>query len=246
MDDDKTIVINDGVTGSETPPVTPPEDKPLAGKFKTPEELEKAYLELQKKLGETPPTDTPPKTEDDKETPPAEDTKFVVAGQDVSKFSKMFAETGKLDDTAYEELAQMGFPKEAVDAYIAGQTAPAKIAEDEIKAVKAVAGGDEGYSQLISWAATHLSPEEIATFNKAIDTGDKDIAVMAVEKLQAKYENAKGKPPKLISGKPSDARGVGGFRSTAEVVAAMKDPRYKSDPAYRADVEQRLAVSTVL
>lgn len=246
MEDDKTIIINDGQTGADAPPATPPDDKPLAGKFKTPEELEAAYLELQKKLGEKTPSDPTSNPDEPKETPPAEDTKFIVAGQDVSKFSKMFAETGKLDETAYEELSKMGFPKEAVDAYIAGQTIPAKIAEDEVTAVKAVAGGDEGYSQLISWAGINLSPEEISVFNKAIDTGDKDIAILAVEKLQSKFESAKGKPPKLISGKPSDARGGVGFRSSAEVVAAMKDPRYKTDPAYRADVEQRLAFSNVL
>jgi hypothetical protein len=37
---------------------------------------------------------------------------------------------------------------------------------------------------------------------------------------------------------PSSAGEV--FRSQAELVAAMGDPRYDSDPAYRADVVEKL------
>jgi hypothetical protein len=38
----------------------------------------------------------------------------------------------------------------------------------------------------------------------------------------------------------------GGFESVAQVVAAMSDPRYKIDPAYRAQVERKIANSTVI
>ena len=35
------------------------------------------------------------------------------------------------------------------------------------------------------------------------------------------------------------------FRSQAELVAAMDDPRYEKDPAYRQDVERKLENSNI-
>jgi hypothetical protein len=45
----------------------------------------------------------------------------------------------------------------------------------------------------------------------------------------------------LIQGKP--ARSTDVFRSQAELVRAMSDPRYDSDPAYRQDVIAKLEQS---
>jgi hypothetical protein len=43
----------------------------------------------------------------------------------------------------------------------------------------------------------------------------------------------------MLQGKPANSRGEV-YRSQAELVAAMGDPRYDTDPAYRADVIQKL------
>ena len=252
-DEDKTLIINDGVTGAEDPNAkkddAPPAggEKTLAGKFKTPEELEAAYLELQKKLGERKPTEEENKEDqkaDDKKPDTDEEPKLIVAGKDFTKYAKVFAEQGKLDEASYAELEKEGVPREVVDAYIAGNTAPKAAAKEVVDSIKAAVGGEENFQKIAEWAKTGLSKEEVVAYNKAIDTGDPDIMRMAVERLQSKYEAAYGKPPKLISGKPSNPQSEA-FRSTAEVVAAMKDPRYANDPAYRADVEAKLARSNV-
>ena len=47
----------------------------------------------------------------------------------------------------------------------------------------------------------------------------------------------------MLTGKA--ARTLDGFRSQAEVVAAMNDPRYDNDPAYRQDVYDKLERSNV-
>ena len=47
------------------------------------------------------------------------------------------------------------------------------------------------------------------------------------------------------NGKREEAAAKDEFRSTAEVVAAMKDKRYGSDSAYTKDVEQKLGRSSV-
>ena len=45
----------------------------------------------------------------------------------------------------------------------------------------------------------------------------------------------------MIQGKPAQA--VNGYRSQAEVVRDMNDPRYDRDPAYRAEIMNKLANS---
>ena len=44
----------------------------------------------------------------------------------------------------------------------------------------------------------------------------------------------------------SDVFSSDAFRSIAQVTQAMNDPRYEKDPAYRKDVTDRLAKSTIL
>ena len=43
-----------------------------------------------------------------------------------------------------------------------------------------------------------------------------------------------------LAGKRSAAQQDAQYRSQPELVAAMNDPRYDSDPAYRADVMRKL------
>ena len=47
----------------------------------------------------------------------------------------------------------------------------------------------------------------------------------------------------MLSGKAAQSRDA--FRSQAEVVAAMNDPRYDQDPAYRQDIYDKLERSNV-
>jgi hypothetical protein len=69
---------------------------------------------------------------------------------------------------------------------------------------------------------------------------------MAVAGLKARYEQANGASSgRLIQGDVKGPSG-GAFRSIAEIVEAMKDPRYAKDPAYRSDVEKRVALSNAL
>jgi hypothetical protein len=57
--------------------------------------------------------------------------------------------------------------------------------------------------------------------------------------MQSKYNEANGYEGRMLQGKaPSSSGEV--FRSQAELVAAMGDPRYENDPAYRQDVISKL------
>jgi hypothetical protein len=68
---------------------------------------------------------------------------------------------------------------------------------------------------------------------------------MAVKGLYAQYSAATAEPS-LLGGNAGQSSGYDGFRSTSEVVQAMKDPRYSSDEAYRKDVQNKLSVSNII
>ena len=68
---------------------------------------------------------------------------------------------------------------------------------------------------------------------------------LAVSGLYARYQNSEGVPPSLMSGEFGQDVAPR-YESLAQVTSAMSDPRYQSDPAYRAKVAQRLGNSQVL
>lgn len=178
----------------------------------------------------------------DTEETSQESSEQTTAADPVAKlqgFSDEFFSTGKLSDSSYGELEKMGYPKSIVDQFIAGQQAV--IAREEQSVFESV-GGQSAYEQMIQWAGSNLSAQEIEAYNKVVGSGDPAQMMFAVKGLQARY-TAQTREPNFISGAKA-APGV--FRSVAEVVAAMSDPRYKTDAAYRSDVERKIAVSNVL
>lgn len=128
-----------------------------------------------------------------------------------------------------------------MNAYIEGQRALAAGVRNE---VLATVGGEQTYTDMVQWAATNMSKAEIDAFNSVVDGRDKGQVMLAVQGLKARYEAANGSNPKLINGSTTGNSGAV-FRSTAELTAAMRDPRYRTDSAYRADVEQRLSRSNI-
>lgn len=223
----------------QTPP-TEPRPEWLPEKFKTPEELARAYRELERKLGEKAPNQDP---KDPATTTTQDEAREAVknAGLDFTALSNKYATQGSIDEADYEALAKVGISRDLVDAYIAGQEAiAAKIVQD----VYSTVGGEKNYRAMIEWASKNLTQEQIQAFDRLAENGTADEFKLAVEGLYARYTAANGRRPNLLYG-GSQAISHGAFRSTAEVVAAMKDPRYQTDPAYQREVRDRLAVSNV-
>jgi hypothetical protein len=192
----------------------------LPEKFQSAEDLAKAYGELEKKIG----------------------TKAAdLSGLD--KYTQEFSESGDLSDESVKAIASMGIPEPLVRAYVEGQKA---VQQGNINAVMSIVGGEDQYSAMTEWAASALDESEVDAFNKIMDGGDMSSIRMAVQGLKARYEQTNGMVRgRLIQGETTGPSG-GAFRSIAEIVAAMKDPRYAKDPAYRKDVEQRVAISNAL
>lgn len=174
-----------------------------------------------------------------------------IAGLDMSELSKEYAKDGKLSDESYEELAEAGFPKHVVDAYIRGitqgQAEAAALAEKDIAEVLSVAGGEEGYGKLMEWATKAFSAEEKEAYNRAVNIGDKHIAKLAVQGLVARYEAEFGKEPVLVNGGGKAVEDTNeGFKSRADMVAAMSDKRYGRDPDYTREVEKKVVNSKLM
>ena len=121
-----------------------------------------------------------------------------------------------------------------------------EIAKEGLEVIEAqgAVGGQEAYNQLTEWATKNLSEAEIDAYDAAMESGDQNTIMMNIQGLYARFQQAEGRP-NLIAGEVGSIGAANAYRSWAEVTAAMKDARYQTDPAYRADVTNRLAVSNL-
>tara|TARA_R100001224_G_scaffold62238_3_gene37132 strand:- start:233 stop:880 length:648 start_codon:yes stop_codon:yes gene_type:complete len=194
-DEQDSLAVAESLEGGEQPL--------LAGKFKDPQALEQAYVELQKKLGE--PRNEVQSTEDESEsTAPAEE-------EETSSESEADVET--LSEAQAQELMSM-------------------------------VGGDKAYQSMLSWAGDNFSKEEVEMYDGVMESGNPNAIFFAVQALQARYNDAVGSDGQLLTGRGAQNTDDS-FKSQAELVAAMSDPRYDRDPAYRADLMRRLENSDV-
>ena len=214
------------------------QDQLLAGKYKNAQDLESAYLELQKKLGEgdSEAEEGEPEEAEEFESSPATDM--------ISAASQEFAEAGEITPETRDALAEMS-SSELLDAYMSMQQPPAAdLSDSDVSELKASVGGEEAYEQITGWAAESLSDAELDAFNATIDSGSLAQIQMIMAGLQSRYEAENGYEGTQLQGKPpSNSRDV--FRSQAEVVEAINDPRYDRDPAYRNDILMKLERSDV-
>jgi hypothetical protein len=194
-DEKDSLAVAESLEGGEQPL--------LAGKFKDPQALEQAYVELQKKLGE--PRNEVQSTEDESEsTAPAEEEETS---------SKSEADVETLSEAQAQELMKM-------------------------------VGGDKAYKSMLDWAGDNFGDEEVEMYDKVMESGNPNAIFFAMQALQARYNDSVGSDGQVLTGRGAQNTDDS-FKSQAELVAAMSDPRYDRDPAYRADLMRRLENSDV-
>jgi hypothetical protein len=218
-----------------------------AGKFENAEELENAYLELQRKMGSGDTDEEEQSTLDEDEYYDEGTSAGIELIQGAS--DEYYANEGQLSADTMEQFKEMS-SNDLVNAYIAiqennpNQGAPsADLTDAEVNSGYSSAGGEAEYNRLTEWAADNLSERKLDAFNSMVDQGNATAIQIAVSGLRSEYEAQEGYEGRMLTGKA--ARAVDGFRSQAEVVRAMSDPRYDSDPAYRQDVYDKLERSNV-
>ena len=211
----------------------------LAGKYKNAEELEAAYIELQKKLGSTDKEE--PAQETEETTEEAEDEAI-----DSSLFERLWEESkGDFTEDTLKELSGAK-PEDLAKMYLdyRSKQSTSTLTEADANSLKEYVGGDQTYTDMITWASSNLEEAEINMYDAVMEAGDRNAAFFAMQALAYKYNDNIGVEGKLLQGKaPSNQ--TKGFKSQAEVVTAMQDPRYDRDPAYRQEVMAKLESSNV-
>jgi len=225
------------------------EERPewLPEKFKSAEDLAKAYSELEKKLGSNQnkpePTEEAAQADTDDTVVEADTTaeKAVAeAGLDLNELSQKFWDKGELDTEDYSALETKGIPKTLVDEYIALKTAQFE------NTIMSTVGGRDAYNSMIGWASDSLSQSEIDAYNRAVNSGDVNMANMATKGLQARFKAEAGfEPSRTVKGENVSATAEV-YRSLAELQKDMSDPRYQKDSAFRKDVERKLERSDIM
>ena len=248
----------------------------LAGKYKNAEELEKAYMELQQRLGRGDDDDSgEAEAEEETESTEGEYERYDEEGYvnfdaveeaygknlaDVFSENEIdpwamndhfYENDGTLTPEMYDQLNEAGFSDETIDAYLGGlrnqlgyEEAEANtLGDSEIADIKNIAGGEQGYADVVQWASENLPAADIEAFDEVINTANEAAVRFAVKALVGQYEDAVGRTPDLVTGKQSSTGQA--YRSMAEVVRDMSDPRYDSDDAYRMDVMRKLERSNL-
>ena len=218
------------------------QDNLLAGKYKDAQELEKAYIELQGKLGEPKEEkeDTSQELEikkEEKEETKETDSDFLDRLWDEAQ-DKVSDETlQELSEMSSQDLAQMHLKYRSENQKVV-------ITEKQVGQLKDVAGGAEKYTEMIGWAENNLQKEEINMYDAVMEKGDPMACFFAVQALKYRFDDASGVEGKMLTGK-APSSGGDTYKSQAQVVEAMSDPKYDNDPAYRREVMKKLERSNV-
>jgi hypothetical protein len=218
------------------------EQQLLAGKYQSAEELERGYLELQKRLSS--PAEEEPQVE---EAPEAEEEEeeIEVDGDLFDAIMESYR-TGEWDDNLVEEVGKMD-PIDVANMFLTkqGEAQQTEVAtEEDVTQIQDSIGGIDEYQNMIQWASENLSEQEINLYDAAMDRGDPLTMFFAAQALNSRYQDAVGYDGEMLTGSaPRNASNA--FRSQAELIAAMSDPRYDKDPAYRQDIADKLAVSNI-
>ena len=221
----------------------------LAGKYKSAEELESAYLSLQKKLGQTEEEDEEVDYESSDEAYEEEDeseSEYAPAVNLINDASEeYYANDGQLSEETIEAFSEMS-SQDLVNAYLEIQannpqapTQGVELSEAQVNSVQNACGGEANYNRVVDWAAQNLTDDAINAFDSVVDSGNPMAISIAFKGLQNEYNEANGYEGRMLQGKAASSAGET-FRSQAELVSAMGDPRYDTDEAYRDDVLRKL------
>ena len=216
----------------------------LAGKYKNAEELEKAYMELQSKLGsqDKEETETASTEEEPSEIKLSEGASLISDAQ-----QEYYDNDNKLSDETLAKFSEMS-SSDLLQAYIElnsnnkaePQAEAADISESQIAEIKKSAGGDKEYANIVNWAKDSLDSSQTEAFDEVVNTGSVQAIKLAVAGLKAEYDKANGVEGRMVTGKTAPPNSGDIYRSQAQLVEAMNDPRYDNDPAYRQDVIEKL------
>ena len=221
------------------------QDTKLAGKYETAQELEKAYNELERKLGEkSEPVSEDQESENEPDQEESNDYEpnlldaLWEEGTSDSLSKETFDELRNMDPV---EVAKMAMQQRS-----RMQQAPESrdFTDQDVNAIQGLVGGEENYNNMLGWAQQNLPAQEIELFDSVMDQGNRLAAYFAVKAMALSYQDKVGRDGQMVTGKAPRSDGDV-FKSQQEMVEAMSDDRYNDDPAYRQDIMQKLERSNI-
>ena len=235
-------------TTQEATPSTVEGGEKILGKFESTEDLAKAYEELQSKLGQTTETPTEEPASDATDDSSLEiDNTPPTQNETIQKASEEFWENGEITDESYAKLNEMGLSKDIVDQFAEGMKAKQELGQYQVQQLQQEAfnqvGGEDNYRDMSNWAKESLSDADLKAYNDNVNSGDQAKINFAVNGLYAQYSKNNSQPPQSQMSGMNAPQGVTGFKNIQEQIQAQGDPRYKTDPNFRAEFMERVAAS---
>lgn len=174
-----------------------------------------------------------------------------VSQEDWAKWGQEIDQHGTITDATRQEIAtRLKADPVIVDQLVRGRLA---MKEQSFNQSAQVVGGADNLKHILKWAGENLPQGEIDAMNRAMQTDAYQSVLLG---LQARYQQSV--PQQATSPEPNvstqdavpygqtrnpAANQVQAFASEAEMKAAISDPRYRTDNAFRQAVEQRMIVS---
>ena len=217
----------------------------LAGKYKNAQELEKAYKELESKIGTQNAPDQVSTDSLKSEDPEVKEEKTAVETAFLESLWDESQQEGDFKQETLDKLKGMN-PTDLAQEYLnyrAGNVQP-ELQQKDIDNLYNVAGGKKGYTEMMDWANNNIAKEEIKMYDAVMEKGDPLAAFFAVKALHYRFTDSQGVDGRMLTGKAVKSEKPG-FKSQAALVAAMSDPKYDNDPAYRQEVMEKLARSDI-
>ena len=215
----------------------------LAGKYKDASDLEKAYLELQGKLGEK-----SDEVSEESESKTETEEEATESAANILDDIWNEGQSDKVSKETFEKLQKMDpvdVAKMAMEARSKAQQPQAKeFSDQDVEQIHGLVGGSENYNNMMSWAQQNVAEQEVNMYDAVMEMGNPMAAYFAVQALALKYQDQSGRDGQLLTGKAPKSTGDS-FKSQAELIKAMEDSRYNDDPAYRQEVQAKLERSNV-
>ena len=174
---------------------------------------------------------------------PKEETPEVTEGSlDWDAIGADVNQSGKLSDTNRKALNASGIPDDVIDQYLDLLNVGQEFSQQR---TIEYAGGEESLNGMFEWAGNNLSEEEISNYNEILDSPNWRMAIDSLRVasgIDGKGVTQSVSGPQLVEGEAAGASGQA-FTSKQQMIDAMSDPRYKSDPAFRNQVRLRVGRS---
>ncbi|MQB00201.1 MAG: hypothetical protein GEU78_07905 [Actinobacteria bacterium] len=165
------------------------------------------------------------------------------AGLDFDKLGSTIIETGDITQADYAALKAVGIPEDVVEDYIDGVMGKAK---DHVKSVVDGFGGQDRMDAVAAWAQKTLSEEDLQAYNTQLCSKSEVTRKGAINELLQKAGLPPGERGAGVNSPNASGGGSGaaqGYASQSDMIADQKNPKYKTDPAFRSEVYAKARAS---